>query len=70
MPALPFSNSMGLAPNLMDITTWPDGSVFHQVLTACCLVAWNADVTSRLAAWHSLNFDFLRAGEAVDGECF
>jgi DNA replication protein DnaC len=30
----------------------------------------NADVTSRLAAWHSLNFDFLRAGEAVDGESF
>jgi hypothetical protein len=27
MPALPFSNSMGLAPNLMDITTWPTGSV-------------------------------------------
>jgi hypothetical protein len=38
MPALPFSNSMGLVPNLMDITTWPDGSVFHQGLTACCLV--------------------------------
>jgi hypothetical protein len=30
MPALPFSNSMGLAPNLTDITIWPEGSVFHQ----------------------------------------
>src|SRR6266478_8078437 len=38
MPALPFSNSMGLAPNLMDITTCPAGSVFHQGRTACCLV--------------------------------
>src|SRR3984957_17631948 len=43
MPAFPFSNSMGLAPNLMDITTCPDGSVFHQGRTACCLVvAWRS----------------------------
>src|ERR1700674_620442 len=38
MPALPFSNSTGLAPNLMDMTTCPEGSVFHQDRTACCLV--------------------------------
>src|SRR6202162_922520 len=29
IPAFPFSNSMGLAPNLTDITTCPAGSVFH-----------------------------------------
>jgi hypothetical protein len=34
MPALPFSNSTGLAPNLMDRTTWPEASVFHQGRTA------------------------------------
>src|SRR5205814_2979303 len=38
MPALPFSNSMGLAPNLTDMTIWPARSVFHQGRTACCLV--------------------------------
>src|SRR6187455_1014788 len=29
IPALPFSNSMGLAPNLTDMMIWPVGSIFH-----------------------------------------
>jgi hypothetical protein len=37
MPALPFSNSMSLAPNLMD-DNLTGGSIFHQGRTACCLV--------------------------------
>src|SRR5665213_685773 len=46
MPALPFSNSMGLAPNLTDMRTWPDGSVFHHGRTACCLVVdWRSPLT-------------------------
>jgi hypothetical protein len=32
MPALPFSISTGLAPNLTDMTTWPEASVLRRNL--------------------------------------
>ena len=55
MPALPFLNSMGLAPNLTDITTWPDGSVVHQGRTACCFVVacrWPSTLVQALGGPH------------------
>src|ERR1700722_17445413 len=51
MPALPFSNSMGLAPNLIDMTTCPAGSVFHQGRTACCLVVACRSPLSLVHRW-------------------